>query len=210
MVKYGKKFRKIQLPEWKGKYFDYKKFKQFIKKNYPENLFPIQENEKDNNVLNSLDEKIKKFTEDLDQEIKRVYIFFIAKEKKLYKDINKYLHQKDDYEEFNLNEYLSQFNLLLELSVYNFNLSVYTYYNLKAVLKILKKFDKKIIGEKNKKNHIFFDYIQTKIRVNSRFEHSHFGILFSEFQFRNFLLRNFPFLNLFIFYNFFKIFYFIP
>ena len=32
MVKYGKKFRKIQLPEWKGKYFDYKKFKQFIKK----------------------------------------------------------------------------------------------------------------------------------------------------------------------------------
>ena len=163
MIKYGKKFRKIQLLEWKGKYFDYKKFKQFIKKNNPENLFPIQENEKDNNVLNSLDEKIKKFTEDLDQEIKRVYIFFIAKEKKLYKDINKYLHQKDDYEEFNLNEYLSQFNLLLELSVYNFNLSVYTYYNLKAVLKILKKFDKKIIGAKNKKNHILFDYIQTKL-----------------------------------------------
>ena len=163
MIKYGKKFRKIQLLEWKGKYFDYKKFKQFIKKNNPENLFPIQENEKNNNVLNSLDEKIKKFTEDLDQEIKRVYIFFIAKEKKLYKDINKYLHQKDDYEEFNLNEYLSQFNLLLELSVYNFNLSVYTYYNLKAVLKILKKFDKKIIGAKNKKNHILFDYIQTKL-----------------------------------------------
>ena len=163
MFKYGKKFIKIQLPEWKGKYFDYKKFKQFIKKNNPDNLFPIQENEKDNNVLNSLDEKIKKFTEDLDQEIKRVYIFFIAKEKKLYKDINKYLHQKDDYEEFNLNEYLSQFNLLLELSVYNFNLSVYTYYNLKAVLKILKKFDKKIIGAKNKKNHILFDYIQTKL-----------------------------------------------
>ena len=167
MVKYGKKFRKIQLPEWKGKYFDYKKFKQFIKKNNPDNLFPIQENEKDNNVLNSLDEKIKKFTEDLDQEIKRVYIFFIAKEKKLYKDINKYLHQKDDYEEFNLNEYLSQFNLLLELSVYNFNLSVYTYYNLKAVLKILKKFDKKIIGAKNKKNHIFFDYIQTKLEAQN-------------------------------------------
>ena len=32
MIKYGKKFRKIQLLEWKGKYFDYKKFKQFIKK----------------------------------------------------------------------------------------------------------------------------------------------------------------------------------
>ena len=102
MVKYGKKFRKIQLPEWKGKYFDYKKFKQFIKKNNPDNSFPIQENEKESDVLNSLDKKIQKFIQDLDQEIKKVYIFFIAKEKK--KDINKYLHQKDDYEEFNLND----------------------------------------------------------------------------------------------------------
>ena len=167
MTKYGKKFRKIQLPEWKGKYFDYKKFKQFIKKNNPENIFPIQENEKENNILNSLDEKIKSFTQDLDQEIKKVYIFFTAKEKKLYKDINKYLHQKEDYEEFDLNEYLSQCNLLLELSTYNFNLSVFTYYNLKAVLKILKKFDKKIIGAKNKKNHILFDYIQTKLEAQN-------------------------------------------
>ena len=167
MTKYGKKFRKIQLPEWKGKYFDYKKFKQFIKKNNPDNIFPIQENEKENNILNSLDEKIKSFTQDLDQEIKKVYIFFTAKEKKLYKDINKYLHQKEDYEEFDLSEYLSQCNLLLELSTYNFNLSVFTYYNLKAVLKILKKFDKKIIGAKNKKNHILFDYIQTKLEAQN-------------------------------------------
>ena len=57
MVKYGKKFRKIQLPEWKEKYFDYKKFKQFIKVNNPESLFPIQDDEKDNNILLTLDEK---------------------------------------------------------------------------------------------------------------------------------------------------------
>ena len=79
------------------------------------------------------------------------------------KDINKYLHQKEDYAEFDLSEYLSQFNLLLELSIYNFNLSIFTYYNLKAVLKILKKFDKKIIGAKNKKNHILFNYVQAKL-----------------------------------------------
>ncbi len=163
MVKYGKKFRKIQVPEWQGKYFDYKKFKQFIKVNNPENLFPIQNDEKGNNTLSTIDEKIKKFTSDLDQEIKKVYIFFTAKEKKLYKDINKYLHQKEDYAEFDLSEYLSQFNLLLELSIYNFNLSIFTYYNLKAVLKILKKFDKKIIGAKNKKNHILFNYVQAKL-----------------------------------------------
>ena len=163
MTKYGKKFRKIQLPEWQGKYFDYKKFKQFIKANNPDNLFPIQNSEEGNNTLNTVEEKIKKFTEDLDKEIKRVYIFFTSKEKKLYKDINKYLHQKEDYPEFELNEYLTQFQSLLELSIYNFNLSIFTYYNLKAVLKILKKFDKKIIGAKNKNKHIFFNYIQVKL-----------------------------------------------
>ena len=167
MVKYGKKFRKIQIADWKGKYFDYKKFKQFIKTNSnPENLLPIQNDDKDNNEnnhLETLEDKIKKFTEELDKEIKRVYVFFTNKEKKLYKDINKFLHQKEDYKDFELSEYLSQFNSLLELSIYNFNLSVFTYYNLKAVIKILKKFDKKIIGIKNKKRHILFNYIQAKL-----------------------------------------------
>ena len=170
MTKYGKKFRKVQLSEWKGRYFDYKRFKQFIKRNNPDNLFPIQEEdkkekekEKDNNLYETLEDKTKHFTEELDKEIKKVYIFFTNKEKKLYKDINKCLHQKEDYAEFELNEYYTQFNILLELSVYNFNLSVFTYYNLKAVLKILKKFDKKIVGRKNKKKHILFYYIQAKL-----------------------------------------------
>ena len=83
MAKYGKKFRKIQLPEWKGKYFDYKRFKQFIKNNNPDNLFPIQNDENGNNTLVTLEDKIKKFTDDLDKEIKRVYIFFTNKEKKI-------------------------------------------------------------------------------------------------------------------------------
>ena len=170
MTKYGKKFRKVQLSEWKGRYFDYKRFKQFIKRNNPDNLFPIQEEdkkekekEKDNNLYETLEDKTKHFTEELDKEIKRVFVFFTNKEKKLYKDINKCLHQKEDYAEFELNEYYTQFNILLELSVYNFNLSVFTYHNLKAVLKILKKFDKKIVGRKNKKKHILFYYIQAKL-----------------------------------------------
>ena len=170
MTKYGKKFRKVQLSEWKGRYFDYKKFKQFIKRNNPDNLFPIQEEDKkekekdkNNDIYETLEDKIKHFTEELDKEIKRVFVFFTNKEKKLYKDINKCLHQKEDYAEFELNEYYTQFNILLELSVYNFNLSVFTYYNLKAVLKILKKFDKKIVGRKNKKKHILFYYIQAKL-----------------------------------------------
>ena len=175
MTKYGKIFRKIQLSEWKGRYFDYKRFKQFIKRNNPDNIFPIQKDEKkekdkkdkekenDNNVYETLEEKIKYFTDELDKEIKRVYVFFSNKEKKLYKDINKCLHQKEDYAEYELNEYLTQFNLLIELSAYNHNLSIFIYYNLKAVLKILKKFDKKIVGKKNKEKHILFNYIQKKL-----------------------------------------------
>jgi len=52
---------------------------------------------------------------------------------------------------------------LYELSKFNFNLSVFVFYNLKAILKILKKFDKKVVGQEQKDNHILFNYIQTKL-----------------------------------------------
>lgn len=165
MGKYGKKFRKIQLDEWKGKYFDYKKFKQFIKKYVNERdkdetkdilVTPVDEFDLINNTITE-------FTDGLDKEIKRIFVFFTNKEKRLYKDINKYLHQKDDYPEFDLSEYLVHFNQLYELSNLNFHLSVYVFYNLKALLKILKKFDKKVIGQEQKDSHILFNYIQTKL-----------------------------------------------
>ena len=171
MAKYGKKFRKLQREDWKQKYFDYKKAKQLIKKFIKEKDLPKIVNEDENNIndVNPVDEfdKINQiitdFTNLLDKEIKKVYIFFTNKEKKLYKDINKYLHQKEDYPDFDLSEYLVHFNLLYELSKYNFSLAIFVYYNLKAVLKILKKFDKKVIGSKDKDNHILFNYIQTKL-----------------------------------------------
>jgi len=165
MGKYGKTFRKIQLDEWKGKYFDYKKFKQFIKKYVNERdkdeakdilVTPVDE-------FDRINEAITKFTDEVDKEIKRIFVFFTNKEKRLYKDINKYLHQKDDYPEFDLSEYLVHFNQLYELSKFNFNLSVFVFYNLKAILKILKKFDKKVVGQEQKDNHILFNYIQTKL-----------------------------------------------
>jgi len=161
MGKYGKKFRQIQLNEWKQKYFDYKKFKQMIKKYVTEKNSNADLNSVDK--FDKINETITEFTDNLDKEIKRVYIFFTNKEKKLYKDINKYLHQKEDYPEFDLSEYMVHFNLLYELSRYNLNLAIFVYYNLKAVLKILKKFDHKVLGPKDKDNHILFNYIQTKL-----------------------------------------------
>ena len=100
MGKYGKKFRKIQMEEWKEKYFNYKKFKQLIKK-YVSGQKPAKNEENKDNIetnavdeFDKLNERIKEFTDQLDKEIKRVYVFFTNKEKKLYKDINKDLHQK--------------------------------------------------------------------------------------------------------------------
>ena len=160
MAKFGKKFRKIQVRDWKEKYFNYKKFKQQIKK-----YISDDNSSKDETPIDQIEKNEKRdteFTDELDKETKRVYVFFTNKEKKLYKDINKYLHQKEDYPEFDLSEYMVHFNQLYELSKYNFNLSIFVYYNLKAVIKILKKYDKKIIG-KDKESQISFNYIQTKL-----------------------------------------------
>ena len=163
MVKYGKTFRQVQKKDWEDKYFNYKKMKQKIKK------IGYEKESKDLSELNDIEKNeiinkwIKEFTDDLDKEIRITYIFFSKNEKKLYKDINIYLHIKEDYENYDLGDYLKQYEELKNLSNFSFDISKYVYYNLKALLKILKKFDKKIIGLKDKDNHITNNYIITKL-----------------------------------------------
>ena len=163
MVKYGKTFRKSQIKGWEDKYFNYKKLKQKIKEigyeKEQKNLNDLNEIEK-NEIINKW---IKEFTEVLDKEIRTIYIFFSKNEKKLYKDINIYLHIKEDYESYDLEDYLKQYQELKKLSYLSLNISKYVYYNLKALLKILKKFDKKIIGPKDKDNQIKNNLIITKL-----------------------------------------------
>ena len=161
MVKYGKDFRKNQKIEWKEKYFDYKAHKKLIKQY-------IKDNEK-NALMDELTpsaglEKLsEEFVGKLDKEIKKVYIFFANKEKTLYKKINQYLHLKNQYPEFVLSDYVEQYNLLKDLSQLSLDMSNYVYYNLKALLKILKKFDNKVLTSKNKDLFIRINYIQTRI-----------------------------------------------
>ena len=161
MVKYGKEFRKNQKPEWKEKYFDYKAHKKLIKQY-------IKDNEK-NALMDELTpsaglEKLsEEFVGKLDKEIKKVYIFFANKEKTLYKKINQYLHLKNQYPDFELSDYVEQYNLLKDLSQLSLDMSNYVYYNLKALLKILKKFDNKVLTSKNKDLFIRINYIQTRI-----------------------------------------------
>ena len=163
MGKYGKKFRKIQIGEWKEKYFNYKSYKQKIKsllnEKNKEEFITKSDNEKEE-ILGSWTFK---FEESLDKDIKKIYIFFSNKERALYKKINKLLHMKSEYSNFDLSDYLNQYKEIYELSVLSLNISDFIYYNLKAIMKILKKYDKKIIGAEFKQSQIKISYIQAKL-----------------------------------------------
>ena len=160
MVKYGKEFRKNQNTEWKEKYFDYKGKKQMINKYIKEKE---GYSDSDFSVLSELEKWSTEFEQSLDKDIKKVYIFFSGKERTLYKKINESLHLKKEDEILDLYGYLNVFKQLKELSELSLQMSYFIFYNLKAVIKILKKFDKKVIAQKNKDYQIRLSYIQKKI-----------------------------------------------
>ena len=160
MVKYGKEFRKNQNIEWVEKYFDYKGKKKMIKE-YLQKRESLNIDEV--SFLNELEKWSKDFEENISKDVKKAYIFYTNKERTLYKNINESLHAKDYYEKLDLFAFVNEFKKLKETSELSLKLSNFIYYNLNAVLKILKKFDKKIITQKYKDYKIRFNYIQTKI-----------------------------------------------
>ena len=160
MVKYGKEFRRNQNLEWRDKYFDYKAKKKMINE-YIKKKEGIASN--DISFLADLEKWTREFEQSLDKDIKKVYIFFANKERTLFKRLNESLHLKDSYGNFDLATYLNELKKLKELSDLSLKMSYFIFYNLKAVIKILKKFDKKVITPKNKDYQIRMNYIQTKI-----------------------------------------------
>ena len=160
MVKYGKEFRRNQNLEWRDKYFDYKAKKKMINE-YIKKKEGIASN--DISFLADLEKWTSEFEQSLDKDIKKVYIFFANKERTLFKCLNESLHLKDSYGNFDLATYLNELKKLKELSDLSLKMSYFIFYNLKAVIKILKKFDKKVITPKNKDYQIRMNYIQTKI-----------------------------------------------
>ena len=160
MVKYGKEFRRNQNLEWRDKYFDYKAKKKMINE-YIKKKEGIASN--DISLLADLEKWTSEFEQSLDKDIKKVYIFFANKERTLFKCLNESLHLKDSYGNFDLATYLNELKKLKELSDLSLKMSYFIFYNLKAVIKILKKFDKKVITPKNKDYQIRMNYIQTKI-----------------------------------------------
>ena len=145
MVKYGKEFRKNKIKEYENKYFDYKEYKQLIKK-----------------MLNSNDNNIDTFTIKLNNDLKKIFIYFVKDERILYKKINSHLYRRENYKDYQSKEFLAEIYEIYQISIDSLNLSSYVYYNIKAIFKILKKFNKKIIKDANKdfKNEYIFSNLK--------------------------------------------------
>ncbi len=154
MVKYGKEFRKKQIGDYKNKYFNYKEYKQLIKKMVNDNL--------NSNDLNQTQNQINTFTEKLNIDLKKIFIYFVKDERMLYKKINSHLYRRENYKDYQSQEFVAELYELYGISNNSLNLSSYVYYNIKAIFKILKKFNKKIIKDPNKdfKNDFIFSNIK--------------------------------------------------
>ena len=165
MVKFGKYYRQLQMPEYKDKYIDYKKLKQKIKAiqnvlpQIKDNSFNMRvtssqnlklratissSNEDFNNIendnyLNLLNE----FKNLLNEEFQKCFEFFNSIRKHLHKKLNRHLYTQTNYTSYNLEEFIQEItNIRSTIYLAKF-LNEFIYDNMTAVKKILKKFDKK-------------------------------------------------------------------
>ena len=132
MAKFGKKYRKLQIEEWKPYYIDYKILKHQIKlikqkiNSNPRdgtlniganrsimpsiNIIPI--NRTTSLLLDDLTilytrkygPDLKEFIELLDEELNKCYLFYVKIEKELYYKVNSHLYTQTNYINYNLFE----------------------------------------------------------------------------------------------------------
>ena len=79
----------------------------------------------------------------MDNELKKIYRFFVQQERELYLQINTRLHVRKKYKKFSMNQLKKELLELKTLSSYATSLSCYIYLNITGMSKIMKKFDKK-------------------------------------------------------------------
>ena len=164
MVKYGKRFREQQISEYAEKYLNYKALKQFIKQHAISKKLKNDEQQQQQQPMLSKGELISQFNTLLDKELKKVYIFYVAKERELYIGMNMRLHGKDNYYTLSPQGIDNEFNELLKISSETYLLMKYLVLNLTALFKILKKFDKKF---KHFDVKLSIDYIVAKLKLKS-------------------------------------------
>ena len=79
----------------------------------------------------------------LEEELRKIYQFFVVNERDLYQKINMRLHVRKKYEYLTLKELNNEIDELQSVSNTAMLLSKYVFINLTGISKILKKFDKK-------------------------------------------------------------------
>ena len=143
------------------------------KSNVIENIDEIDESLENNNdilsnfsmeteeKLNILGMPTKKFMELLDEQIKKIHIFYTRKEKKLYDDMNLQLRLYESLKNKNNNERKMQIVTDLDyLSNFSYELIKYVYINIKALKRILKIFDLKLVK-------ISYNYLKKNLSKNN-------------------------------------------
>ena len=125
-------------------------------------FFSNFEIENNNNIYHLYD-----FIQSLDEEFKKVYVFFINQERDLYNQINSFLYFKKNIKKEDIKNLI---NSLLKAVDLAYCLKKYINHNVSAMIKILKKFDKKFgkLFEKNISN-IYFNAKLNK--ANSDFDY---------------------------------------
>ena len=130
MGKFSEQFKSEQIEQFKGKYFSYDELKEILNNN------------KANNVSESLQEFISNFKEDLDKQLKKIYICFIQNERKLYVAINSHLHIRQNYDTFSIQQISKELDDLKHSAQYTYNIINYISINLNALKNLLRLFDK--------------------------------------------------------------------
>ena len=133
MAKFGKKLRQRRIKELEEHYIDYKALKHFIR---------VNNNPNNQNALKN-EQLSKKFDELFEEELKKIYRFFVTQERELYLQINTRLHVRKRYRKFTLIQLKKELQELKTLSTYATSLSCYIYLNMTGMAKIMKKFEKK-------------------------------------------------------------------
>ena len=173
MAKFGKKYRNLQIEEWKPYYINYKLLKQKIKsinnKILSESrdgtlnignktsiipslgVMPIA-NRATSLLLDDLSilylrkygQDLKEFIELLDDELNKCYLFYLRIEKEIYKKVNMHLYTQTHYINYNLFEIYIEICKLKKTVFLIKCVNSFINENMSALKNILKKFDNKL------------------------------------------------------------------
>lgn len=121
----------------------------------------------EDNKFNSIDKKeyqVSNFLSQIDEEKKKVYLFYLEKEKFIFNSISLCIKEKVSYNYKTINELQNEIDNLEYLSELLKEVGVFVYENLNALKKLLKTFDKKLGKYLGK---IYYSYFKDSFKKES-------------------------------------------